>query len=70
MATAVCIEHRGGYDNFADTVAVVYKYINEHPLSICAAPRFCYIHGVRDCNYVEDWLTEVQLPVRRICQTW
>lgn len=61
---AVCIDHRGGYDSFGATMAEVFKYIEEHGMSIIGEPRFCYIHGVWDCEDVADWLTEVQIPVR------
>lgn len=65
VETAVCIDHRGSYSGFDETMATAFHYIESHGYSICGHPRFCYIHGVWDCETVSDWLTEVQIPVRK-----
>jgi len=69
VETAVCIEHHGGYENFNESVAAVFDFIEHHPWEISGEPRFSYIHGIWDCDSVSDWLTEVQVPVRKVEKT-
>lgn len=64
VETAICVEHKGEYD-FTQTMANAFRYIEEHGYVITEPIRFCYIHGVWDCESVEDWLTEVQIPVEK-----
>lgn len=65
VATAVCIDHQGSYDTFDETMTHVLHYIEENGYVITEQPRFCYIHGIWDCDNVADWLTEVQIPVKK-----
>lgn len=39
------------------------KYIAENKLKITDCPRERYIDGVWNKENVEDWLTEIQVPV-------
>lgn len=64
VETAVCIEHRGEYD-FTQTMAAAFRFLEENGYAVAEPIRFCYIHGVWDCDSVEDWLTEVQIPVKK-----
>lgn len=64
VETAICIEHYGEYD-FSQTMATAFRYIEENGYTITEPIRFCYIHGVWDCDNVEDWFTEVQIPVKK-----
>lgn len=61
---ALCYTHRGGYDTFDKSMAEVFRYLEEHDLSIADNPRFCYIHGVWDCENVFDWETIIQIPIK------
>lgn len=63
--TAVCYSHYGAYQTCSDSMAEIFKYIESHDLEIADHPRFSYIHGVWDCDSVEDWLTEIQVPVKK-----
>lgn len=60
---AVCVEHKGEYV-FDEDVAEIMKYIESHGLQVADEWRFCYIHGAWDCESSEDWLTEIQVPVK------
>lgn len=64
VETAVCISHHGSYNTFGESVAEVFRYIEQHSKTIVGEPRFSYIHGVWDCESVDDWLTEIQIPVK------
>src|SRR5574344_307915 len=61
---AVCFSHNGGYETFGESMAKLMKFIEDHQLIVCDDPRFSYIHGVWDCDNVEDWLTEIQWPIK------
>ncbi len=60
---AVCIEHHGSYANFDTTMTALFAYLEDRGLEVKGEPRFCYIHGIWDCDHEADWLTEVQVPV-------
>ncbi|MDD4697697.1 MAG: hypothetical protein PHR52_09195 [Fermentimonas sp.] len=42
-------------------MALIFKYLEDNHLEIVNNPRFSYIHGVWDCDSIEDWLTEIQV---------
>lgn len=63
VETAVCIDHRGSYDTFDETLTQALHYIEEHGYTVAQRARFCYIHGIWDCDNTTDWLTEIQIPV-------
>jgi len=60
---AVCFSHKGGYETFGESMTELMKYIEDRQLKVCDHPRFSYIHGVWDCDNVDDWLTEIQWPI-------
>lgn len=60
---AVCIEHIGSYNNLDTSVASVFEYLEKNNLKIISEPRFCYIHGIWDCDSEDDWMTEIQIPI-------
>lgn len=61
---ALCIEHYGPY-NFDETMAEAMKRIESEAYTIVDEVRFCYIHGAWDCESDKDWLTEVQIPIKK-----
>ncbi len=60
---AACIYHKGSYDNFPKTYAVLLRYIEEHGYTICGGIRESYIDGVWNRDSEEEWLSEIQIPV-------
>ena len=60
---AVCIEHRGAYENLRESYKAVMKYIDDNGLKINGYPREQYIDGAWNKTKVEDYLTEIQIPV-------
>lgn len=62
---AACIFHKGSYDSLPKSYAVVLKYIEENGYTICGHIRESYIDGVWNKDSVEDWLTEIQVPVEK-----
>ena len=63
---AACIYHKGSYDNFAKTYAVILKYIEDNGYEICGNIRESYIDGVWNRESEADWLSEIQIPVRKL----
>lgn len=64
VETALCIGHQGEYD-FSQTMATAFRYIEENGYTITEPIRFCYIHGAWDCTNIDDWYTEVQIPIKK-----
>ena len=64
--TAACIFHKGSYDNFPDTYAAILRFIEENGYEICGNIRENYIDGIWNKDREEDWLSEIQIPVRVI----
>ncbi|MGN1329082.1 MAG: MerR family transcriptional regulator [Eubacterium sp.] len=60
---AICIYHKGAYDMLGEAYAFIIKYASENGYKISDFPRECYIDGMWNKENVEDWLTEIQLPV-------
>ena len=61
---AACIFHKGSYDRLQDSYEMVLRYIEENGYEICGSIRESYIDGVWNKETEEEWLTEIQVPVR------
>lgn len=61
---AVCLYHKGPYHLIGSAYATVYRFIKENKLTIVDNARECYIDGMWNKENVEDWLTEIQIPVK------
>lgn len=60
----ICIYHKGPYDTLGKSYAKIMKYIEDNKLDITDFPRECYIEGIWNKENVEDWLTEIQVPIK------
>lgn len=63
--TAVCIYHKGAYENLRDSYNIVLKYIEDNGYEIIDNVRECYIDGCWNKDNVDDYLTEIEFPVRK-----
>ena len=63
---AACIYHKGSYDDFPRSYAVLLKYIEENGYEICGNIRENYIDGVWNKDTEEEWLSEIQIPVKKL----
>lgn len=61
---AVCICHKGPYDRLGEAYAYIYRYAAENGLEVTGLHREVYIDGIWNQPDPEDWLTEIQLPVK------
>ena len=64
--TAICIYHKGAYDNLRDSYNIILKYIEDNGYEIIDNPRECYIDGCWNKEKKNEYLTEIQFPVRKI----
>ena len=62
---AACIFHKGSYRSFAQSYETVLKYIEENGYEIAGEIRESYIDGVWNQVDESQWLSEIQVPVRR-----
>ena len=62
---AACIYHKGSYDTFPQSYAVILKYIEDNDYEICGNIREQYIDGVWNKDSESEWLSEIQIPVKK-----
>ena len=58
--------HKGSYNTLAASYENVLKYVEENGYEIAGAIRESYIDGVWNKEDESEWLTEIQVPVRKI----
>lgn len=63
--TAICIYHKGTYENLRDSYNIILKYIEDNGYEIIDNPRECYIDGCWNKENESDYLTEIQFPVKK-----
>lgn len=62
---AVCTYHKGEYSTLGEAYGFLMKYIEENGYEVIENPRERYIDGIWNKEDVNDWLTEIQVPVRK-----
>ena len=60
----ICIYHKGAYNTLGISYGKIIKYIEDNKLQIVECPRECYIDGIWNKENVEEWLTEIQVPIK------
>lgn len=63
--SAVCIYHKGAYEHLGNAYGFIMKYIEDNGYEITECPRERYIDGIWNKEDVNEWLTEIQVPVRK-----
>lgn len=63
---AACVLHKGDYSEFPKAYSTVIRFIEENGYEIIDNPRESYIDTVWNKDSVEEWLTEIQFPIRKI----
>ena len=62
---AACVFHRGSYRTFSESYETVLRYIEENEYEIAGEIRESYIDGIWNKDGESEWLSEIQVPVRR-----
>lgn len=62
---AACIFHKGTYASFHESYAIILDYIEENGYEICGNIRESYIDGVWNKESTQEWLSEIQIPVKK-----
>ena len=57
------IYHQGAYENLGEAYAFIYKYAEDNGYKVAGFSRESYIDGIWNKESVDEWLTEIQLPV-------
>ena len=63
--TAACVFHRGSYGTLGEAYEAVLRYIEENGCEIAGQIRESYIDGVWNKDDESQWLTEIQIPIRK-----
>ncbi len=57
------IYHKGHYNQIGEAYAFIMKYAEENGYKVTGLARESYIDGIWNKESVDDWLTEIQLPI-------
>lgn len=64
VAKAIVYKHHGAYDRFHESWAKLLTYMEENGYEIDGEARFSYIDGIWNKENTEEWLTEIQVPIK------
>ena len=64
VTVALCVNHYGAYNKMPGTFAELFAYAEANGYEVADRPRFCYIDGIWNKDTVDEWLTEIQLPIK------
>ena len=62
---AVSVMHKGPYRDLRDAYSYAYKWIEDNDYVSIDNPRESYIDGIWNKENEQDWLTELQIPVKK-----
>ena len=62
---AACVFHKGSYRTFSESYEAVLRYIEENGYEIAVEIRESYIDGIWNKDDESQWLSEIQVPVKR-----
>ena len=63
---AACALHKGPYEDFPKAYGAILAWMEENGFEIAGYPRESYIDGIWNKDTPEEWLTEIQFPVKKI----
>ena len=59
------ILHKGAYNQIGEAYAFLMKYAEQNGYKPAGLMRECYIDGVWNKDSVDEWLTEIQMPIKK-----
>jgi DNA-binding transcriptional MerR regulator len=63
--TAVSVMHKGPYKELRKAYAYIFKWIEQNGYTCIDKPRECYIDGIWNKDDESEWLTEIQVPIKK-----
>lgn len=63
--TAISVTHKGKYENLPICYSFALKHIKEKGYEIDGAIREVYVHGCWDTEKEDDYVTEIQIPIKK-----
>ena len=66
IETVVSVMHKGPYQRPGETYTFAVDWIERNGYKICDNPRESYIDGIWNGREEDDWLTELQFPVKKV----
>lgn len=63
--TAISVTQKGAYKNLPKAYAFALNYVKEKGYDISGPIREVYIHGCWDSNNEDNYLTEIQIPIKK-----
>ncbi|MDF2613327.1 MAG: MerR family transcriptional regulator [Clostridia bacterium] len=64
VPAAICILHKGSYNKLGEAYAFAFNWIKDNNYEVVGDPRESFIDGIWNKESEEDWLTEIQVPIR------
>lgn len=61
---AACLIHRGPYEKIRHAHAALHEWLAHNPYELYGPPREAAIDGIWNKINTQDWLTEVQFPLK------
>ena len=58
--------HKGSYKEFGLAYAYLFNWIEKNNYVVLDSPREMYIDGVWNKDSEDEWLTEIQVPVKKL----
>ena len=62
---AACVLHKGPYLTLGNAYGAVLRWMEDNGYELSEHPRESYIDGIWNKDSEEDWLTEVQFPLKK-----
>ncbi|NLC74731.1 MAG: MerR family transcriptional regulator [Clostridiales bacterium] len=60
---ALIYKHYGAYENLPASWAKLYAYMEQNDIKAVDLPRFNQIDGIWNKDSIDEWLTEIQVPI-------
>jgi DNA-binding transcriptional MerR regulator/effector-binding domain-containing protein len=62
---AACVLHKGPYKTIGAAYEALTSWIEQHNYEASEPPRESYIDGIWNKDLEDNWLTEVQIPIKK-----
>ena len=60
---ALSLFYKGAYDEIGEAYSFLMKCVEDNDYHVSGLARECYIDGIWNKKSVDEWLTEIQLPI-------